>query len=430
MPLATAPAHRVLAAAMLFVSGAVLAQAPPAQPAEHVTAVAREGEGLYALLRRYGLPIDNCHVARFRSLNGLEPSDYLHRGNTYQLPLYRLVYDGKSIRSTIDNPSLATARSIQRYNRDRQRDGLQTRPYEKSTELWVPYGMLECRGGAADADSLDVADGPAAIAVAVANPESGTPPPAEADERPKRGYDIFGDDYREVARLDDDLRGHYFYLIAGHGGPDPGAMANVDGNTVCEDEYAYDVVLRLARHILLHGGIPYVIVRDPDDGIRDDKFLACDYDEEVWGDLEVPRDQVARLTQRTETVNALAKEARAPAGRWCIEVHVDSRHAERQTDLYFYHQRRSDLSEDMAEEMRDALRRNYKRQGRKREYEGLIRSRDLHTLRETDIPTVYIELGNIQHSFDQKRVLLPGNREALARWLVEGIVTGVTEGLE
>ena len=398
----------------------VLAQAPPAT---YVEAVARDGEGVYALLRRYGLPVDDCHVGRLRELNGLTPRQYLRRGQTYVLPVYRYAYDGESIRTTIGDPDLGVARAIQRYNRARERDGLQASAYEETAELWVPLGLVGCDRGRAPGEAL----------VAAAAGEGGgafaktEPAPAE---RPRRGYDIFGEAYREVDRVDDALRGHYFYLIAGHGGPDPGAMATVEGNRVCEDEYAYDVVLRLARHLLRHGGIPYVIVRDDDDGIRDERFLTCDYDETVWGDREVPRDQVARLTQRTATVNELAAEAGAAAGKWCIEVHVDSRHAERQTDLYFYHQRRSDRSEDMAEEMRDALRRNYKRQGRKREYQGIIRTRDLHTLRETQVPTVYIELGNIQHSFDQKRVLLPGNREALARWLVEGIVTGVTEGLE
>ena len=395
------------------------AQAPasdePVVPV-YVRAKVNEGEGLYGLLRRYGLPIDNCHVAKFRELNGLSPKQDLQREKEYQLPLIQYAYNGKSIRSTIEDENMELARAIQQYNRARQGDGLQAQAYELSNELWVPYGLLGC-GGVVDATVTETL-----ATVATSSPDGEQSAPEKASK--KSGYDIFGDAYREIERLDSKLAGQYFYLITGHGGPDPGAMAKIDGNTVCEDEYAYDVVLRMARHILLHGGVPYVIVRDPDDGIRDDRYLACDYDEEVWGDLAVPRDQVERLTQRTETVNALSRKAEL-AGiktQYCVEVHVDSRHAERQTDLFFYYQKKSDASEDMAEDMRDALKRNYKKQGRSKEYEGSVRSRDLFTLREVGIPTIYIELGNIQHVFDQKRVLIADNREALARWLVEGIL--------
>ncbi len=382
---------------------------PTVIPPVYVQAKVAEGEGLYGLLRRFGLPIDNCHVGKFRELNGLSAKQDLKRDKDYQLPLIQYTYDGRSIRTTIDNQDMNLARVLQQYNRAREADGLQAAPYEKSLALWVPYGLIGCHDGQS---KVTVAPNPDGEQV-VAQKSSKTP-----------GYDLFGEVYREVETVDQTLAGQYFYLISGHGGPDPGAMAKIDGNTVCEDEYAYDVVLRMARHILMHGGVPFVIVRDRDDGIRDEHYLDCDYDEEAWGDVAVPRDQVERLSQRTEIVNALSKKAKLGGikKQYCVEVHVDSRHAERQTDLFFYYQKSSDASEDMAEEMRDALRRNYKKQGRRQEYEGSVRSRELFTLREVEVPTIYIELGNIQHSFDQQRVLIPGNREALARWLVEGMI--------
>ena len=108
-------------------------------------------------------------------------------------------------------------------------------------------------------------------------------------------------------------------------------------------------------------------------------------------------------------------------------MHVDSRHADAQTDLFFYHQRDSRTSEAVAEEMRATMARNYRRNGRTREYTGKVITRDLHMLREVDVPTVYIELGNIQHGFDQKRVLRTGNRQALANWFTEGIVRAVAD---
>ena len=37
--------------------------------------------------------------------------------------------------------------------------------------------------------------------------------------------------------------------------------------------------------------------------------------------------------------------------------------------------------------------------------------------------SVFVELGNIQNSFDQQRIILSDNRQALANWLCEGFVT-------
>ncbi|MBK9213145.1 MAG: N-acetylmuramoyl-L-alanine amidase [Saprospiraceae bacterium] len=38
------------------------------------------------------------------------------------------------------------------------------------------------------------------------------------------------------------------------------------------------------------------------------------------------------------------------------------------------------------------------------------------------LPTsVYVELGNIQNTHDQKRILDPRNRQLLADWLFEGL---------
>ena len=43
-------------------------------------------------------------------------------------------------------------------------------------------------------------------------------------------------------------------------------------------------------------------------------------------------------------------------------------------------------------------------------------------LRETLTPSVYVELANIRNKFDQQRVILESNRQALADWLLEGIL--------
>ncbi|EXY73243.1 N-acetylmuramoyl-L-alanine amidase family protein [Bacteroides fragilis str. 3988T(B)14] len=36
--------------------------------------------------------------------------------------------------------------------------------------------------------------------------------------------------------------------------------------------------------------------------------------------------------------------------------------------------------------------------------------------------SVFVELGNIQNTFDQRRLVIPSNRQALAKWLMEGFI--------
>lgn len=81
-------------------------------------------------------------------------------------------------------------------------------------------------------------------------------------------------------RLDETV----YYLISGHGGPDPGAIENYGGQLIAEDEYAYDVTLRLARELLSHGAAVHIIVQDENDGIREVRALELDTDETVAGE--------------------------------------------------------------------------------------------------------------------------------------------------
>lgn len=35
---------------------------------------------------------------------------------------------------------------------------------------------------------------------------------------------------------------------------------------------------------------------------------------------------------------------------------------------------------------------------------------------------VFVELGNIQNTFDQRRFVISSNRQALAKWMMEGFI--------
>ena len=84
---------------------------------------------------------------------------------------------------------------------------------------------------------------------------------------------LFGKALASVKVTSNRLQGACFYVVSGHGGPDPGAIGRIGKIELHEDEYAYDVALRLARNLMQEGAEVRIIIQDAKDGIRDDKYL-------------------------------------------------------------------------------------------------------------------------------------------------------------
>lgn len=223
--------------------------------------------------------------------------------------------------------------------------------------------------------------------------------------------------------VSDKLKGAVFYLIPGHGGPDPGATAFVDGVMISEDEYAYDICLRLARQIEMNGGVVYMIIIDTDDGIRDHRILKIDYDELCHPDLEIPRDHNQRLLQRSKAVNDLYKQNSQYKYHRAIEIHLDSRGSGVTTDVFFYYFPNSAKGKKTAENIHKTFAEKYAKHQPNRGYNGTVSERNLMVMRKVLPPLVFIELGNIQNERDRKRFLDYNNREALAKWICEGLIS-------
>ncbi len=239
-------------------------------------------------------------------------------------------------------------------------------------------------------------------------------------------YEIFGNKYADVNIVDDQLKGAVYYLVAGHGGPDPGAVGRYNNWQLCEDEYAYDVTLRLARKLIEHGAMVYLITRDPNDGIRDDSYLKADKDEVCYPNNRIPINQLRRLRQRTEAVNALYPKHRGSFQRM-IALHVDSRSHGENIDVFFYHDRQSKSGRKAAEILKNKFKQKYDLHQPGRGYKGTVSDRNLYVVRNSYPVAVYIELGNINHRRDQQRFIISSNRQALANWLLEGLVEDFKE---
>ncbi|PLW97607.1 MAG: N-acetylmuramoyl-L-alanine amidase [Marinilabiliales bacterium] len=234
-------------------------------------------------------------------------------------------------------------------------------------------------------------------------------------------YPIFGAEYSDVKITDRKLSGAVFYLVSGHGGPDPGAVGKINGRTVSEDEYAYDITLRLARKLVEHGALVYMIIRDNNDGIRNDKYLPLDKDEVCYPNLTIPLDKNARLRQRARAVNNLYRKNRSKKHHRCVVIHVDSRTKGQNIDVFFYHHQYSKSGKRLAQRLQSTFKQKYAQHQPGRVYSGTVSHRNLYMIRKTDPPAVFIELGNINNSKDQRRFLPSDNREALAKWLYEGL---------
>ncbi|WP_420320474.1 N-acetylmuramoyl-L-alanine amidase family protein [Flagellimonas sp.] len=251
------------------------------------------------------------------------------------------------------------------------------------------------------------------------------PQAIEQNEIPEvfsQNYPIFGKDYATVPSISNRLDKTVYYLISGHGGPDPGAVENHGGKKISEDEYAYDVTLRLARELLSHGAEVHIIVQDENDGIRDERILNLDTDEVVFPNKAIPLRQVERLSQRVEAVNRLYLKHKGRYQR-LIVTHVDSRSKGTNIDVFFYHHHKSKNGKRLAENIHKTFQKKYKKFQPNRKYTGTFKDRSNLYLVKNTLPAIaYIEIGNIRNKKDQRRILDPDNRQALAKWISEGIL--------
>ncbi|WP_238388057.1 N-acetylmuramoyl-L-alanine amidase family protein [Hymenobacter sediminis] len=237
---------------------------------------------------------------------------------------------------------------------------------------------------------------------------------------------LFGPKYSPVPVRDRALRGAVYYLSPGHAGPDPGAIGQYGTYKLAEDEYAYDVTIRLARVLMEHGATVYMMVQDPNDGIRDESVLKMDYDELTYPQQRIPLSQLGRLRQRMTQVNKLYARHKGAYQR-LLSLHVDSRSAGQNIDVFFYHHQNSQAGLRLAKNIHKVFTARYKRAQPTRPYKGNVSVRSsLYEVRTSHAPAVFMELGNIRNSKDQRRFVVADNRQALANWIYEGLLADYT----
>lgn len=383
---------------------------------------AKSGDGIIVLMQRYGLDGYECNYNTFVEINGLRRGAPLYAEKSYKLPIKIYHYNGRSIRSTIGNNDLDKAKRIQTYNEEVLRKGLRISSYTESKILWVPMHELDCAGEAIEIVS-EVASLTSKAISSDEKKEVEAIPPAKNVTSKYSTNDLFGSKYADFEIFDNSLKNKVFYISSGHGGPDPGAMCTDCSSDMCEDEYAYDVCLRLARNLMQHGAIVHMIIQDNNDGIRDEKYLDCDNDELTYNGKKLPLRQLDRLKQRADAINHLYHKYKKEGikEQKAIMVHVDSRAKEKRQDVFFYYYDQNKGGEDLAKKVFYTFESKYAQHRKDGDYKGYVDSRGLYMLRKVVPSAVYVELANIRNVSDHKRIIYDYNRQALANWLFEGL---------
>jgi len=372
---------------------------------EYVTSYPIKGKGVKSLLKHYKLSADSQSISEFLRLNNISAKKIvLYTGHRYLLPIRIFEFNGNNIRTTVGIDNYQTALSIQHYNDELTESGIKKKDFRTGKELWVPVVHFITSEGE-QPGLIKIKDG------------------RKTTKSDIVSYPIFGEQFSAVKLEGSQLEGTTFYLVSGHGGPDPGAIGTHNGHILHEDEYAYDVILRLGRKLIEYGADVEFIIQDPNDGIRNEIYLWNSHDETCQGEA-IPLNQIERLHQRVNRINHLYdKNEEGNSNHHFISIHVDSRiRKDSQIDIFFYHADGSVKGERIADALRDKLEEKYQAAQPGRGYKGSVRSRGLYVIRKSKPVTTFIELGNIQNARDQKRILQPDNRQAIANWLAEGII--------
>jgi len=371
-------------------------------------------------LRRYGLASDYCNIEEFYEINKLDKKAHLRSGLKYNIPVYIYKYNGTSIRTTVGIEDWKKAVRIKDYNEDLKAKGLRKTHYSDSKILWVPHHELYCYN-----ENRTKKKKNNTIEAKPKTEELPATVKTKPEKKIKLHNALFGSKYKEYSKIDNSLSGKVFYVVSGHGGIDPGTQCTDCDEILCEDEYAYDIALRLAKNLMQRGAVVEMIIQDKNDGIRDEMYLKCDTDESSVNGKRLPAMQRNRLRARANDINKLHAHYKKKGykNQKAIMVHIDSNNPNLKMDTYFMYYKGSDKSMQMAKDMYDTFKSKYEQHQKNRGYTGSIKAGNrLFMLNSTHPPAVYVELANIKNKNNQKRFTLVSNRQALADWLYEGLI--------
>lgn len=372
---------------------------------QYVTYTIQKGDKVEKIYQKFLLPLNRENFEHFLQLNKKKTDKNLKLmlNLRYKLPILILKESelNNFLRRQLNEDSINTVKTkIIEYNRAIASKGLK----KNTKELWIPLYLIKNFSNQI-----------------IIKPNNDSQ--KRISSRNKLYYPYYGENFKLKVKSNI-LSDFVIYLISGHGGPDPGAIGYYDGKELHEDEYAYDITLRLAKYLETYGAKVYMITIDTIDGIRDDKFLQPSNKEVFYGGVVIPLNQKERLELSAKILNELYTNEIKVKGKQhiSINIHLDSRSEEEKIDVYFYYQENNEQSKIIAETLKNIFEEQYSKYQPGRGYRGTIETRNLYMLRNSLPTTVYIELGNIRNRNNQIRFIEENNRDALAKWICLGLI--------
>ncbi len=220
------------------------------------------------------------------------------------------------------------------------------------------------------------------------------------------------------------LYGWVVVLDSGHGGMDPGASGIHDGQRVVEDEYVYDVTLRVRRMIRAKGGLVVMTTTDRT-GERNWETFRVFPDEQterfVW-DGSIVRAGTVGLTKRLRLGNQTSRRYPSHRQAW-ISIHFDVRGRGEDDGVRI-------ITPDTELRLAKSLESSFGNAKRLRDDDPIVESGDRsHGIRRLFVLSgrnqikekVLIELGNFKNRDDLWRIRNPVVREAFARAIVQAL---------
>ncbi len=221
------------------------------------------------------------------------------------------------------------------------------------------------------------------------------------------------------------LYGWMVILDPGHGGTDPGSSRIHGGNLVTEDEYVYDVSLRVARMIRERGGLAFLTIKDivGERSNPANQIFPHARTERFSLDGTLVRAGATGLSKRVKFGNSKSRQYPKHRQAW-ISVHFDV--VGRLTSVNGI---RIICVSDKTGLVKE-LESSFKNAGRLRDKNPVVRTgdptygiRELYVLRSHNKikDRVLIELGNFRNDRDVWRIRSPVVREAYARAIIKAL---------
>ena len=344
--------------------------------------IVERGDALWEIARAYGLHVDDLKVLNDLRSNQIYPGQEL-KLSAASAPQYATytVRDGDYLGeiARLHQMSLAELRTLNGIEGSviYPGDQLKVRPLR-----WLEISEIDWSAlGLAHEKTFDLPNGPyygsrpkASTQQSKTYYENHPHSPLKTYRKAEKLWKQFQRKINGMGQLSDHLKGWHIVLDPGHGGLDPGAIAQtIDGNGdklyVAEDEYVFDIALRTYVLLRLHGAEVTMTMLSPNHLIRQNNPPAVTFvneKNEVYNSLAHNRRNTVRDWPRGGTLStrvhiARAAFSKAPKGRRIfLSFHADIDHNAPEAPLVLYYEnrirkKRDDPSRRFAQSLLSAL---------------------------------------------------------------------------